>query len=182
MKKIALAIVATASIAAIPSLTFNVNALEHPDHEQPARGDGPAADGVGQGRNNPNGSNGTIKIDGYQWNGHPNNEPHIGNCTFEVDFYGFDEGDSAELTFYQWPGTGDKSLIQSSGAIDIGGDGAGGGIDIDQQYFVLLGGDLGNLHPKHGYHIRGEATITSGERTYTKTKVFWLSGDCNSET
>src|SRR5688572_17116226 len=40
----------------------------------------------------PLGNNGTIKIDGLDWDDAPNNEPHPG-CTFEVDFYGFDEGD-----------------------------------------------------------------------------------------
>ena len=41
---------------------------------------------------NPAGNNGTVKIDGLEWDNHPDNEPHVG-CTFEVDFYGFDEGD-----------------------------------------------------------------------------------------
>ena len=40
---------------------------------------------------NPAGNNGTVKIDGLEWDNHPDNEPHVG-CTFEVDFYGFDEG------------------------------------------------------------------------------------------
>jgi hypothetical protein len=44
---------------------------------------------------------------------------------------------------------------------------------------VELYGDLGKSHPQHGHHIRSEATITSGDRTYTKTKVFWLSGECD---
>jgi len=40
---------------------------------------------------NPGGNNGTIKIDGIPFDDHPNNEPHPG-CIFQVDFYGFDEG------------------------------------------------------------------------------------------
>ncbi len=39
----------------------------------------------------PPGNNGTIKIDGAAFDDAPNNEPHVG-CTFQVDFYGFDEG------------------------------------------------------------------------------------------
>ncbi len=41
---------------------------------------------------NPPGNNGTVKIDGVEWDIHPNNEPHVG-CVFQVDFYGFDAGD-----------------------------------------------------------------------------------------
>ena len=38
------------------------------------------------------GNNGTIKIDDVEFDDHPHNEPHVG-CTFQVDFYGYDEGD-----------------------------------------------------------------------------------------
>jgi len=41
---------------------------------------------------NPPGNNGTIKIDDVVFDDAPNNEPHVG-CTFQVDFYGYDEGD-----------------------------------------------------------------------------------------
>lgn len=173
-------IAAIAAIAAAVSLSApGAGALEHPDHDLADIGDGPASVDNGVDRGNPAGSNGTIKIDGQAFDGHPNNEPHIGNCGFEVDFYGFDEGDTAELTFFRWPGTGDKGVIATF-STDVGGDGAGGGIDIDRQLYVELTGDLGNFHPQHGYHIRAEAEITSGDRTYTKTKVFWLSGDCDN--
>jgi hypothetical protein len=169
---------ASVIVATLAMGASSAGALDHPGHEQADRGNGPAANDIGEGRGNPNGANGTIKIDGAIFDGHPNNEPHIAGCGFEVDFYGFDEGDTADLTFYQWPGTGNKSQIQTSTNIDVGGDGAGGGIDIDAQQFVVLTGDLGKAHPRHGYHIRAEAEITSGDRVYTKTKVFWITGDC----
>ncbi len=42
---------------------------------------------------------------------HPDNEPHVG-CTFEVDFYGFDEGDLwAEVIFEAHPPTGHGVLL-----------------------------------------------------------------------
>ena len=66
---------------------------------QPERLDLPAVDaagprgrGTGGGQTNPPGNDGTVKIDGLDFDRHPNNEPHVG-CTFEVDFYGFDAGD-----------------------------------------------------------------------------------------
>lgn len=185
---------ATVAVAALAAGSMTAGAVGHPDHQLDERGNGPAQVDNGLDRGNPNGSNGTIKIDGTSFDGHPNNEPHIANCGFQVDFYGFDEGDTATLTFYRWPGTGDKNVAEAmieiaadggvgvdnvaGEAFPIGGDGAGGGIDIDQQVLVSLLGNLGKEHARHGYHIRAEADITSGDRTYTKTKVFWVSGDC----
>ena len=60
---------------------------------------------------NPAGNNGTVKIDGLEWDNHPDNEPHVG-CTFEVDFYGFDEGDLwADVIFEAHPPTGHGVLL-----------------------------------------------------------------------
>ena len=54
---------------------------------------------------NPPGNNGTVKIDDTPFDDHPNNEPHVG-CIFQVDFYGYDEGDlEADVTFEAWPPT-----------------------------------------------------------------------------
>ena len=56
----------------------------------------------------PPGNNGTIKIDDVVFDNHPNNEPHVG-CVFQVDFYGFDEGDLfANVTFKVQPPTGTR--------------------------------------------------------------------------
>lgn len=164
------------AIAATP-----VAALGHPDHAQPVRGDGPAADEVGVDRGNPNGSNGTIKLDGIDveggYDGHPNNEPHIG-CQFEVDMYGFDDGDTAVLEFREWDPTAKKVDIAEP-LVSLELDGAGGGIDIDAQELVDLEPVLvGDPHPQHGHHVRLDALITSADgREYTKTKVFW-TGVC----
>lgn len=195
------------------ALAAPVSALGHPLHVQKSRDDGPAAVTIGEGRGNPKGSNGTIKIDGVDadgfFDGHPNNEPHIGGCVFQTDFYGFDEGDIAEIGFRLWPPSGMKTplvvfgftadpangpfddglglhpvAVSADGTrlvnIDVGGDGAGGGIDIDNQIYVVL--DLPDTDPgaggRHGYHVRADAEITSGKKTIKKTKVFWVSGDC----
>jgi hypothetical protein len=172
---------ASVVVAALTMSASPAGAVKHPGHDQADRGNGPAAMDIGTDRGNPNGANGTIKIDGTTLDGHPNNEPHIAGCEFQVDFYGFDEDDTADLRFYRWPGTGDKSLIRSYFDVNIGGDGAGGGIDIDAQQDVRLEGDLGKEHPRHGFHIRAEAEITSGDSVYTKTKVFWMTGGCEDQ-
>ena len=59
----------------------------------------------------PPGNNGTIKIDDVVFDNHPNNEPHVG-CEFQVDFYGFDQGDLfANVTFRLQPPTGRQVLL-----------------------------------------------------------------------
>src|ERR1044072_12983 len=55
---------------------------------------------------NPAGNNATIKLDREPFDDAPNNEPHVG-CTFQVDFYGYDQGDLfADVTFESHPPTG----------------------------------------------------------------------------
>src|SRR5215217_3796725 len=74
----------------------------------------------------PPGNNGTVKIDGVAFDDHPNNEPHVG-CTFEVDFYGYDEGDlNATVTFTSHPPTGDGDVLLTD-TVDIGEDDNSGG-------------------------------------------------------
>ena len=41
---------------------------------------------------NPPGNNGTVKLDARPFDAAPDNEPHVG-CTFQLDFYGYDQGD-----------------------------------------------------------------------------------------
>jgi hypothetical protein len=80
----------------------------------------------------PPGNNGTVKIDGIEFDTHPDNEPHVG-CIFQVDFYGFDAGDLwADVTFAVQPPTGGFVTILTD-TVDIGEDAAGGGIDLDAQ-------------------------------------------------
>ena len=78
----------------------------------------------------PPGNNGTVKIDGVPFDSYPDNEPHPG-CIFQVDFYGFDQGDlNATVKFYAIPPTGKKILLLTD-SIPIGEDAAGGGTDLD---------------------------------------------------
>jgi hypothetical protein len=67
------------------------------------------------------------KIDGVPFDDLPNNEPHVG-CTFQVDFYGYDEGDLfASVAFEMDPPTGSMIGILSEDGIFIGEDSAAGG-------------------------------------------------------
>ena len=95
----------------------------------------------------PPGNNGTIKVDDAPFDDAPNNEPHVG-CTFQVDFYGYDEGDlDAEVTFEAHPPTlragEDQVLLTDTvfiGEDDNSGGGSEAGLDASETYTLDLTG------------------------------------------
>ena len=136
-----------------------------------------AADDVG-----PPGNNGTVKIDGVEFDDHPNNEPHVG-CTFEVDFYGFDKGELfADVEFLAWPPTereGDDQVLLSDSDIFIGeDDNAGGGsqagLDAHREYTLDFSGIT--PHPQQGFHVRLNLHADGSQGADSKHKVFWVTG------
>jgi hypothetical protein len=130
------------------------------------------------GGHNPPGNNGTIKIDGEPWDNHPNNEPHVG-CIFEVDFYGFDNGDLwADVTFVGHPPTGGGLLDVPPRQVFIGEDDAGGGTDFDASQQYDLSSALADVtpHPKQGYHVKLTINADGSQGADTKHKVFWVQG------
>lgn len=125
----------------------------------------------------PPGNNGTVKIDGLAFDDHPNNEPHVG-CVFQVDFYGFDEGDlNADVTFAAHPPTGTAVLLTD--VVAIGEDAAGGGTDLDASQTYDLSAALAGFepHPKQGYHVKLTVNAEGSIGADTKHKVFWVT-DC----
>ena len=126
---------------------------------------------------NPPGNNGTVKIDGVEWDIHPDNEPHV-KCTFEVDFYGFDEGvGNAEVIFEAHPPTGHGTLDVKS--VDIGhDDNSGGGSELgwDAKVEVDLTGALSAypVHAQQGYHVKLTIHAPGSQGADTKHKVFWV--------
>lgn len=127
----------------------------------------------------PPGNNGTVKIDGLAFDDHPNNEPHVG-CVFEVDFYGFDEGDDlfAAVTFEAHPPTGNAVLLTDE--VFIGEDAAGGGTDLDASREYDLSVPLAEFepHPQQGYHVKLTVNADGSIGADTKHKVFWVT-DCD---
>src|SRR6266511_5799187 len=84
----------------------------------------------------PPGNNGTVKVDDIPFDDHPNNEPHVG-CTFQVDFYGFDEGDLfADVSFESHPPTGPVQVLLTDtvfiGEDDNSGGGSEAGLDASE--------------------------------------------------
>ena len=124
----------------------------------------------------PPGNNGTVKIDGVEFDTHPNNEPHVG-CIFQVDFYGYDEGDlDANVLFEAHPPTGDAVLLQD--VVSIGEDAAGGGTDLDAEATYDLSGPLSAYaaHPQQGYHVKLTVNAEGSQGADVKHKVFWVTG------
>jgi LPXTG-motif cell wall-anchored protein len=125
----------------------------------------------------PPGDNGTVKIDNVPFDDAPDNEPHDG-CVFQVDFYGFDQGDlSATVTFTLVPPTaGDQDIKVDD--VPIGEDPAGGGTDLDASATYDLSDALAGVEPhaQQGIHLKLTVHAQGSQGADTKFKVFWVTG------
>ncbi|HEX6166221.1 MAG TPA: hypothetical protein VFZ30_05530, partial [Acidimicrobiales bacterium] len=140
------------------------------------------AAGPASAQDDPPGDNGTVKVDGVEFDQHPDNQPHVG-CVFQLDFYGFDQGDlQATVTFEAIPPTGDAVLVEDD-EVDIGEDEAGGGVDLDAARTYDLTEQLAGIepHPLQGWHVRLTVHAEGSIGADTKFKTFWVSG-CESPT
>jgi hypothetical protein len=127
---------------------------------------------------NPPGNNGTVKVDDSPFDDAPNNEPHVG-CTFQVDFYGYDEGDlDATVTFEAQPPTGDRQVLLTDtvfiGEDDNAGGGSEAGLDASETYTLDLTGI--EPHPNQGVHVKLTINAEGSKGADVKHKVFWVSG------
>jgi hypothetical protein len=137
---------------------------------------GIAVPALSQGVPNPPGNNGTIKIDDVVFDDHPNNEPHVG-CVFQVDFYGYDEGDlDATVTFRAHPPTGSGEVLLTDtvfiGEDDNSGGGSQAGLDASQTYTLDLSGFT--PHPQQGFHVKLTINAEGSQGADVKHKVFWV--------
>jgi len=128
----------------------------------------------------PAGNNGTVKIDGTDFDSHPDNEPHVG-CVFQVDFYGYDLGQLfADVTFEVHPPTGNEVILEDDdifiGEDDNSGGGSGAGLDASRTY------DLTTLlaefepHPEQGWHVKLTVNADGSQGADVKHKTFWVTG------
>lgn len=132
--------------------------------------------GPALGQQDPPGDNGTIKVDGGDFDSHQDNEPHVG-CVFQIDFYDFDQGDfNATVTFEAQPPTEGGVLL--SNQVFIGEDPAGGGGDLDASATYDLTEALAGIepHPVQGHHVRLTVEAPGSIGDDTKHKVFWVEG------
>jgi hypothetical protein len=115
-------------------------------HSQ-GNGSGPAA---------KNGDNGTVKIHRSTTPvADRRNQPHV--CSFYLDAFGFDPGQSVSWQIKSWPPTGDRTVV-ASGVLSLDGSGAGrtGDMTLPDGHYKLL------------WNFKGE-------KGFAKQKVFWVA-------
>jgi Domain of unknown function (DUF5979) len=124
----------------------------------------------------PPGNNGTVKIERDGPNDEDRgNEPIGDGCLIWLEFYGYDQGQTADITFTSHAPTEEKQLLVDNG-VAISGDPAGGGQDRDAVIGYNLTSALQGLTPQknHGFHIKMTANTREAPGG-AKQKVFWLN-------
>ncbi len=135
--------------------------------------------GNGGGNGDPAGNNGTVKITPIgQDDGIPQNNPHV-PCGFDIEWYGFDEGDDIISTVTLAMHAPTKDVVLTPGgpsSVFVGGDPATGagtetGFDGEATYYPTFDGEP---HPQQGYHIKLTVHTPGSQGADTKHKVFWV--------
>jgi LPXTG-motif cell wall-anchored protein len=135
----------------------------------------------GQASADPPGNNGTVKVDGEEFDDHPDNEPHVG-CIFQIDWYGFDEGEDlfSHVTFEVHPPTGKPEVILEDevfiGEDDNSGGGSEAGLDASETYDLSTLLQAFEPHPNQGWHVKLTVNNDGSQGADVKHKVFWVSG------
>jgi LPXTG-motif cell wall-anchored protein len=98
---------------------------------------------------------------------------------FQVDFYGFDEGDLvADVTFESHPPTGPVQELLTDevfiGEDDNAGGGSQAGLDASATYTLDFAGI--QPHPNQGFHVKLTVHADGSQGADTKHKVFWVAG------
>jgi hypothetical protein len=133
----------------------------------------------GGSKGDPAGNNGTVKIAPLgEMDSIPNNTPHPG-CTFQIEWYGYDEGSDivSTVTFAMQAPTKDVGLaVDGPSSVFVGGDPATGagtdtGLDGTEAYTLSFTGDP---QAQQGYHVKLTVATPRSKGNDTKTKVFWV--------
>jgi hypothetical protein len=169
----------TAAIEHNPNISSTLNTGVNPTVNQPIPNNINIAD------HNPLGNNGTVKVDGIDFDTHPDNQPHVG-CQFQIDFYGYDKGALfAAVTFEaqppteKLPKTGSQVLLTDTvfiGEDDATGAGSEAGLDAQKTYNILPLLTGITPHDQQGYHIKLTINADGSQGNDIKHKVFWVEG------
>lgn len=126
----------------------------------------------------PPGNNGTIKVDGVDFDDHPHNEPHV-DCRFQLDWYGFDAGNLfSTVEFVSQAPTKEAVLTVTGssrvlvGADDNGGGGSETGLDASEVYILSF---VGEPHENQGFHVKLTIHTEGSQGADVKHKVFWVT-------
>ena len=145
---------------------------------QGAQGGGQGVRGGGE---DPAGNNGTFKVDGLPFDDGLGNEPHV-SCGFRLMFYGFDEGQTGDISIMGHAPSG-SGLVSEKAGVLLSDDAAGGGPNDRDAIvtYTLDELDLSGLtaHPQQGYHVK--VTLETDTPGGVKHKVFWIE-PCAPET
>lgn len=144
-----------------------------------------------------NGNNGTVKLDGLDLNdgpGHsnqpndpdetePDNDPHL-DCGLQLEFFNFDTGQKADITFTAHPPTGNNGVLLSQEKVTISDDGTGGAnndpdsvfnYDVETQFDLS---QFTSVHDEHGWHVKLSLDLFNADGSPVpggqKHKVFWI--------
>ena len=125
----------------------------------------------------PPGNNGTVKIerDGPD-NPNKANEPHVDGCILWLKYYGFDQNQTADITFTsQAPSTPAGKVLLADTSVKISDTPAGGGQDEDYVIGYNLTSAVQGLkaNPQQGYHIKLSSDSKEAPGG-AKHKVFWI--------
>jgi hypothetical protein len=114
-------------------------------------------------------------VDGVVFDDHPDNEPHLGG-TFQIDWYGFDEGDLfSHVTFEctRQPATqSSSSRTRSSSARRHSGGGSEAGLDASETYDLSTVLQDFEPHPNQGWHVKLTVNNDGSQGADVKHKVF----------
>jgi LPXTG-motif cell wall-anchored protein len=123
----------------------------------------------------PGGANGTVKIDGVPLTEGTANEPHV-SCDFNVEFFGFDQDQRADIIFAAQAPTGSTELLRRDNVL-ISDDPAGGAkLDPDASIPFSadqLGLDAFTPQRNQGFHVKLTIDLI-GVPGAGKHKVYWI--------
>ena len=166
-------VLATAGAAAL-AVTLVSPATAFADDERGSSASRGSAAKAAEGKGDPAGNNGTIKIDyaAPADSGHAN-RPHPG-CSFQLRMFNFDDDQTGTITFTGQAPTKLGTLLTQTGKL-LSDDAAGGGSDVDSVYSYTAA-DLGlTTQPQaaQGWHVK--VTVDADDAPGgAKQKVFWL--------
>jgi hypothetical protein len=125
------------------------------------------------------GNDGTVKVDEVDLAAPPPaNDPHV-DCIFDIEFFSFDDGLEAEVTFEGQSPTGHGIVLINKDPVALDETTGGGNQLVGQKEYDLtdLVDQLGEPQDQQGFHIKLTVEVPEGTHStaFSKHKVFWVT-------